>query len=102
MPERTTNTSGATARYKTVLAWLVIIILFLWVCNNALGSYGTYAFWTLGGAIVLIGARRDGFQGKVTVISKHGQSPRPHASKGVVPRESGLLTPGFPRERSNG
>ena len=39
---------------------------------------------------VLIGARRDGFQGKVTVISKHGQLPRPHASKGVVPRESGL------------
>jgi uncharacterized NAD(P)/FAD-binding protein YdhS len=39
---------------------------------------------------VLLGARRDGFQGKVTVISKHGQLPRPHASKGVVPRESGL------------
>ena len=39
---------------------------------------------------VLLAARRDGFQGKVTVISKHGQLPRPHASKGVVPRESGL------------
>jgi uncharacterized NAD(P)/FAD-binding protein YdhS len=39
---------------------------------------------------VVLGARRDGFQGKVTVISKHGQLPRPHASKGVVPRESGL------------
>ena len=39
---------------------------------------------------VLLGARRDGFQGKVTVISKRGQLPRPHASKGVVPRESGL------------
>ena len=39
---------------------------------------------------VLLGARRDGFQGKVTVISKHGQLPRPHASKGVVPHESGL------------
>ena len=39
---------------------------------------------------VLLGARRDGFQGKVIVISKHGQLPRPHASKGVVPRESGL------------
>jgi uncharacterized NAD(P)/FAD-binding protein YdhS len=39
---------------------------------------------------VLLGARRDGFQGKVTVISRHGQVPRPHATKGVVPRESGL------------
>jgi uncharacterized NAD(P)/FAD-binding protein YdhS len=39
---------------------------------------------------VLLGARRDGFHGKVIVISKHGQLPRPHASKGVVPRESGL------------
>jgi uncharacterized NAD(P)/FAD-binding protein YdhS len=39
---------------------------------------------------VLLGARRDGFQGMVTVISKRGQLPRPHASKGVVPRESGL------------
>jgi uncharacterized NAD(P)/FAD-binding protein YdhS len=39
---------------------------------------------------VLLGARRDGYQGKVTVISKRGQLPRPHASKGVVPRESGL------------
>ena len=39
---------------------------------------------------VLLGARRDGFHGKVIVISKHGQLPRPHASKGVMPRESGL------------
>src|SRR5688500_13128199 len=58
MPETTTNASRATARYKTVLAWLVIIVLFLWVCNSVLGSYGTYAFWTLGGATVLIAARR--------------------------------------------
>ena len=40
--------------------------------------------------VFLLGARRDGFQGKVTVISRHGQVPRPHATKGVVPRESGL------------
>jgi uncharacterized NAD(P)/FAD-binding protein YdhS len=39
---------------------------------------------------VLSSVRRSGFQGKITVISRHGQLPRPHASKGVVPRESGL------------
>jgi len=39
---------------------------------------------------VLLGARRDGFQGKVTVISRRGPLPRPHASKGVVPQQIGL------------
>jgi uncharacterized NAD(P)/FAD-binding protein YdhS len=39
---------------------------------------------------VLLSARRDGFQGKVTVISRRGQLPRPHAAKGVVPHEIGL------------
>jgi uncharacterized NAD(P)/FAD-binding protein YdhS len=39
---------------------------------------------------VLLGARRDGFQGKVTVISRRGQLPRPHAAKGVVPQQIGL------------
>ena len=39
---------------------------------------------------VLLGARRDGFQGKVTVVSRRGQLPRPHAAKGVVPTEIGL------------
>lgn len=39
---------------------------------------------------VLLQARRDGFQGTATVISPHGQLPRPHAPKGVVPREIGL------------
>jgi uncharacterized NAD(P)/FAD-binding protein YdhS len=39
---------------------------------------------------VLLGARRDGFQGKVIVISRRGQLPRPHAAKGVVPTEIGL------------
>jgi uncharacterized NAD(P)/FAD-binding protein YdhS len=39
---------------------------------------------------VLLSARRDGFQGKVTVISRRGQLPRPHAAKGVVPTEIGL------------
>jgi uncharacterized NAD(P)/FAD-binding protein YdhS len=39
---------------------------------------------------VLLSARRDGFQGKVTVISRRGQLPRPHASKGVVPQQIGL------------
>ena len=39
---------------------------------------------------VLLSARRDGFQGKVTVISRRGQLPRPHAAKGVVPQEIGL------------
>jgi uncharacterized NAD(P)/FAD-binding protein YdhS len=35
---------------------------------------------------VLIGARRDGFQGVATIISRRGQLPRPHAPKGVVPQ----------------
>ncbi|MGA7546937.1 MAG: FAD/NAD(P)-binding protein [Methyloceanibacter sp.] len=39
---------------------------------------------------VLLQARRDGFQGTATVISPHGQLPRPHAPKGVVPQEIGL------------
>jgi uncharacterized NAD(P)/FAD-binding protein YdhS len=39
---------------------------------------------------VLLSARRDEFQGKVTVISRRGQLPRPHAAKGVVPTEIGL------------
>jgi uncharacterized NAD(P)/FAD-binding protein YdhS len=39
---------------------------------------------------VLLSARRDGFQGKATVISRRGQLPRPHAAKGVVPMEIGL------------
>ncbi len=34
---------------------------------------------------VLLGARRDGFQGVVTIVSRRGQLPRPHAPKGVVP-----------------
>jgi uncharacterized NAD(P)/FAD-binding protein YdhS len=36
---------------------------------------------------VLLGARRDGFQGKAIVISRRGQLPRPHAPKGVVPQQ---------------
>jgi uncharacterized NAD(P)/FAD-binding protein YdhS len=39
---------------------------------------------------VLIGARRDGFQGIATVISRRGQLPRPHAPKGVVPQHLAL------------
>jgi len=39
---------------------------------------------------VLSSARRDGFQGKVMVISRRGQLPRPHAAKGVVPQQIGL------------
>ena len=39
---------------------------------------------------VLMSVRRDGFQGKVTVISRRGQLPRQHAAKGVVPRHAGL------------
>jgi len=34
---------------------------------------------------VLLGARRDGFQGVATIVSRRGQLPRPHAPKGVVP-----------------
>jgi uncharacterized NAD(P)/FAD-binding protein YdhS len=36
---------------------------------------------------VLLGARRDGFQGKAIVISRRGQLPRAHAPKGVVPQQ---------------
>jgi uncharacterized NAD(P)/FAD-binding protein YdhS len=36
---------------------------------------------------VLLGARRDGFQGKAIVISRRGQLPRSHAPKGVVPQQ---------------
>jgi uncharacterized NAD(P)/FAD-binding protein YdhS len=36
---------------------------------------------------VLLGARRDGFQGKAIVISRRGQLPRTHAPKGVVPQQ---------------
>ena len=39
---------------------------------------------------VLLSARRDGFQGKATVISRRGQLPRPHAAKGVAQQEIGL------------
>jgi len=39
---------------------------------------------------VLISARRDGFQGIATVISRRGQLPRPHAAKGVVPQHLAL------------
>ena len=39
---------------------------------------------------VLLSARRDGFQGKNTVISRRGQLPRPHAAKGVAKQEIGL------------
>ena len=35
----------------------------------------------------LIGARRDGFSGTATIISRRGQLPRRHAAKGVVPLE---------------
>ncbi|HZP10225.1 FAD/NAD(P)-binding protein [Methyloceanibacter sp.] len=34
---------------------------------------------------VLISARREGFQGTATIVSRRGQLPRPHAPKGVVP-----------------
>ena len=34
---------------------------------------------------VLLGARRDGFQGVATIVSRRGQLPRAHAPKGVVP-----------------
>jgi len=36
---------------------------------------------------VLLGARRDGFQGKAIIISPRGQLPRAHAPKGVVPQQ---------------
>jgi uncharacterized NAD(P)/FAD-binding protein YdhS len=35
----------------------------------------------------LIGARRDGFGGTATIVSRRGQLPRRHAAKGVVPLE---------------
>lgn len=34
---------------------------------------------------VLVTARREGFLGIATIISRRGQLPRPHAAKGVVP-----------------
>jgi uncharacterized NAD(P)/FAD-binding protein YdhS len=36
---------------------------------------------------VLLGARREGFQGNAIVISRRGQLPRAHAPKGVVPQQ---------------
>jgi hypothetical protein len=36
---------------------------------------------------VLLSARRDGFSGAVTVISRRSQLPREHAAKGVAPQE---------------
>ena len=39
---------------------------------------------------VLLAARRNGFQGTALIISRRGQLPRPHAPKGVVPKEIGL------------
>jgi uncharacterized NAD(P)/FAD-binding protein YdhS len=39
---------------------------------------------------VLLAARRDGFSGTATVISRRGQLPRAHAAKGVVPQKVGL------------
>jgi uncharacterized NAD(P)/FAD-binding protein YdhS len=44
---------------------------------------------------VLLGARRHGFQGTATVISRRGQLPRPHAAKGVMPQQVAL-----PRSKS--
>src|SRR5262245_58554259 len=35
----------------------------------------------------LIGARRDGFSGIATIVSRRGQLPRRHAAKGVEPLE---------------
>ena len=39
---------------------------------------------------VLLSARRDGFSGTATIVSRRRQLPRPHAAKGVVPQEIGL------------
>lgn len=39
---------------------------------------------------VLLNARREGFAGKATIISRRGQLPREHAAKGVVPKEMAL------------
>jgi uncharacterized NAD(P)/FAD-binding protein YdhS len=44
---------------------------------------------------VLLGARREGFAGKATVVSRGGQLPRPHAPKGVVPQD--IQVPPFRR-----
>jgi uncharacterized NAD(P)/FAD-binding protein YdhS len=71
--------------------------------TEALAPYGSLASEQLPkvGSIALIGsgltmvdallaARREGFLGKAIVISRHGQLPRPHAPKGVIPQEIGL------------
>ena len=39
---------------------------------------------------VLLGARREGFTGKATIISRRGQMPREHAAKGVTSKEMAL------------
>jgi uncharacterized NAD(P)/FAD-binding protein YdhS len=39
---------------------------------------------------VLLSARRAGFSGTATIVSRRRQLPRPHAAKGVVPQEIGL------------
>ena len=39
---------------------------------------------------VLLGARREGFQGVATIVSRRGQLPRSHAPKGVVPEPVAL------------
>jgi uncharacterized NAD(P)/FAD-binding protein YdhS len=39
---------------------------------------------------VLLNARREGFSGTATIISRRGQLPRPHAARGVVPHQVGL------------
>ncbi len=36
---------------------------------------------------VLLNARREGFAGKTTIVSRRGQLPREHAAKGVVPKD---------------
>ena len=41
-------------------------------------------------ADVLLNARREGFAGKATIVSRRGQFPKEHASKGVVPKEMAL------------
>lgn len=41
-------------------------------------------------ADVLLSARREGFSGTATIISRRGQLPRPHAARGVVPHQIGL------------
>ena len=55
---------------------------------------------------VLIGARRDGFQGIATIISRRGQLPRPHAAEGrrAPPTRSATLEArvdarSFPQDR---